>query len=174
MNAWVSYGGRCYLVAPEHLRTLAPDEVCSTKPLVRQGLEKLRKASKSLDHVDITRQEATASEAQQAAEKPPGNDLSAEPIESVVLPPLASEVPIPGEPLETLEPAPEAAEQPPQEIVEMEDDVANPLRNQERRLQAQQHLATTTGIEQGAQLKWTSRQQRQHQPPGHPRGMTTL
>ena len=82
----MSYAGRCYLVAPEHVRKLAPDEVCSTKPLIRQGLEELKRASKLAEHLDITQQEVTAEDLQQAAAQPAGNHFSA-PIESVALPP---------------------------------------------------------------------------------------
>ena len=83
-NSWVSYAGRCYLVAPEHIRKLAPDETCSTKPLIRQGLEELKRASKLAERLDITQQEATAEDLQQAAAQPGGNDYST-PIESVAL-----------------------------------------------------------------------------------------
>ena len=61
------------------------------KPLIRQGLEEFKQASKSADHVDITRQEVTSEELRQAADQPAGNDYSGEPVKSVVLPPLAEE-----------------------------------------------------------------------------------
>jgi len=100
-NAWVSYAGRCYLVAPEHLRSMAPDEICSTKPLIRQGLEELRKASKLQDTIDITRQTVSAGELEQAVNSPAGDDHSA-PLEEVAIPPMEVE-PVPAEPLATLE-----------------------------------------------------------------------
>ena len=53
-NAWVSFAGRCYLVAPEHLRGLAPDENATTRPLIREGLAQLRAASESNDFLDLT------------------------------------------------------------------------------------------------------------------------
>ncbi len=103
-NYWISYAGRCYLVAPEHLRSLAPDEVCSTKPLIRQGLEELRRASQATDYLDLTQQQATPADLQQAAEVPAGNDFSAEaPLESVDIP----QTPVqeaPAEPIRVLEP----------------------------------------------------------------------
>ena len=86
-NAWVSYAGRCYLVAPEHLRSMAPDECASAKPLIRQGLEEVRKAAKAEDYIDITKQAVTPEELQKAVESPPGNDHSApENLESVQVP----------------------------------------------------------------------------------------
>ena len=100
-NAWISYAGRCYLVAPEHIRSMAPDEVCSTKPLIRQGLEELRKASKSQDYIDITGQQATSSELEQAVNSPAGDDHSA-PVEEVVMPP-AEEHDSTAAPIQTLE-----------------------------------------------------------------------
>ena len=56
-NVWVSFSGRCYLVAPEHIRSLAPDECCSAEPLISFGLDQLRKASQAKDHIDLSRQE---------------------------------------------------------------------------------------------------------------------
>ena len=58
-NVWVSYGGRCFLVALEHIRALAPDETFSTKPIVQSGLEELKKAAKATDFIDLTEQKAT-------------------------------------------------------------------------------------------------------------------
>ena len=75
-------------MAPEHIRTLAPDAICITKLLSRQGLEEFREALQSVDHIDIIRQEATAGDLQQAAGQPAGNDLSGEPVETVLLPPV--------------------------------------------------------------------------------------
>ena len=42
--------------------------------------------------IDIIHQEVTASELQQAAEQHAGSDLSGEPVESVLLPPVVPEV----------------------------------------------------------------------------------
>ena len=92
-NAWISFAGRCYLVAPEHIRKVAPDETCSLKPLTRQGLEEPKKASRSEDYVDITHQEAIQEELKHAAEQPAGNDHSGEPVESVVLLPIPEKTP---------------------------------------------------------------------------------
>ena len=95
--------GRCYLVAPEHFRNMAPVEICNTKPLIRQGLEELRKASKAEDFIDISNQEVTATELSRAASQPAGDDHSAEPpLEQVVLPPVVATAQ-PVEPLTVME-----------------------------------------------------------------------
>ena len=58
-NTWVAFAGRCYLVAPEHIRGLAPDEIAAaTKPNVRYGLEELRRASQATDFIDVIEQDA--------------------------------------------------------------------------------------------------------------------
>ena len=44
-NVWLSYSGRCYLVALEHVRGLAPDEVTCTRSLVQENLEELQRAT---------------------------------------------------------------------------------------------------------------------------------
>ena len=59
-NVWLSYAGRCYLVALEHIRGLAPDESFGTKPLVKEGLQALKEASKATDYVDLSQQQASA------------------------------------------------------------------------------------------------------------------
>ena len=108
-NAWVSYAGRCYLVAPEHLRSCAPDEICMTKPVIRQGLEELRLAAKSEDFIDTTRQTATPQEINSALEQPAGNDHSVEPlVEAVATPPTVESPSAPAAaPVQALEPAAE-------------------------------------------------------------------
>jgi hypothetical protein len=108
-NAWVSYAGRCYLVAPEHLRSCAPDEICMTKPVIRQGLEELRLAAKSQDFIDTTRQTVSSQEINSALEQPAGNDHSVEPLVEQVVTPPAVESPSAtvAEPVQALEPAAE-------------------------------------------------------------------
>ena len=75
-NVWVSFAGRCYLVAPEHVRAMAPDECSSAKPLIRQGLENLRDASKATDYIDLSKQDVDDDQLHQAVEQPAGNDMS--------------------------------------------------------------------------------------------------
>ena len=60
----------------------------------------MRRASKSDDYIDITRQTVSTSELEHAVNSPAGNDNSA-PMEEVALPPMDVEQ-VPAEPLETL------------------------------------------------------------------------
>ena len=120
-NYWVSYAGRCYLVAPEHIRGLAPDEVAMCKPLIREGLEQLKQASKSQDFIDVTQQDASPDELQKALEMPAGNDLA----EDVVVPPtpeLEDGVPVLELPPETDEEM-ETTEPQASEVKQLEDTV---------------------------------------------------
>ena len=77
-NIWVSYAGRCYLVALEHVRGLAPDESFGCKPLVKEGLTKLKEATKAQDYIDLTQQEVSAEELAAAAGQLAGNDHEAD------------------------------------------------------------------------------------------------
>ena len=54
------------MVAPEHVRSLAPDEDGLLKPLFRQGLEQLQKASKTQEYIDQTREPIAAEELERA------------------------------------------------------------------------------------------------------------
>ena len=104
-NTWVAFAGRCYLVAPEHIRGLAPDEIATaTKPNVRYGLEELRKASKATDFIDTTAQDATPEDLEQALDQPAGNDHSADSAEMETEPATAPESAVP---IQTLIPVPE-------------------------------------------------------------------
>ena len=80
-NIWVSYAGRCYLVANEHIRGLAPDEVCSVKPLVRFGLEQLRSAASSTDFIDLSKQDVSSSQMESQLQEPAGDDKEADTME---------------------------------------------------------------------------------------------
>ena len=73
----MSFSGRCYLVALEHVRGLAPDEAVLAKPIIRQGLEQLRQAAGSTDFTDLSRQVASPEEVGQALEAPAGNGFEA-------------------------------------------------------------------------------------------------
>ena len=107
-------------MAPEHLRALAPDEVCSSKPVIRRGLEERKKASQSSDHVDITCQHAAEDDLQQSAGQPAGDDQSAEPVESVTPPPVSdAKQSLSGPQVEVLQPPEEEA---PGELTEMVED----------------------------------------------------
>ena len=73
-NVWISFGGRCYLVAVEHIRGLSPDEVYGTRPVVKEGLEALRQAAKAKDYIDLLQQRPTADDLRHSAEQPAAND----------------------------------------------------------------------------------------------------
>ena len=117
-NAWISYAGRCYLVAPEHLRSLSPDELAMTKPLIRQGLEELRKASQSSDFIDITNQSVTPTELDVALSSPPGDDHSGGDLQP------APVVPSGAEPSSSMEGVQTTLEPPVEEIVTQPAEVA--------------------------------------------------
>ncbi len=109
-NCWVSYAGRCYLVAPEHLRGLAPEEVSTLKPLLRHGLEQLKKAAKSDDYLDLTRTTPgiTQEELEAALNAPAGDDPE---VDANMVPPeteghVVPSGPEPEEPLGVLLPEP--------------------------------------------------------------------
>ena len=100
-NIWVSYAGRCYLVALEHVRGLSPDESFGLKPLVKEGLQRLKEASKAQDYVDLTQQQASAEDLAAAAAQPAGNDHEADEDEPVAAEePVATELPHEHEPQE--------------------------------------------------------------------------
>jgi hypothetical protein len=96
-NVWVSYAGRCYLVAREHLRGLAPDEVYSNRPTVKQGLVELKAASRAKDFIDLSQQAASAEDLAAAAAMPPeGGDGEpdqddGDEIEAPLVPPPAED-----------------------------------------------------------------------------------
>ena len=109
-NYWVSYASRCYLVAPEHIRSLAPDEVVGCKPLIRYGLEQLKLASQSNDFEDISQQQAEPQELEQASSRPPGGDFEVPQQDDGPAPVAPSTVP-PQSPGQSLEPEPSEAQQ---------------------------------------------------------------
>lgn len=105
-NAWVSYAGRCSLVAPEHLRGLAPDEVASTKPLVRHGLEQLKQAAKATDYIDLSRQDIPDIELRDALARPSGDDHEVDDVLTVAVPPNDSTPSTDAPPVQELPPEP--------------------------------------------------------------------
>ena len=69
------------LVALEHVRGLAPDEMVGTKPIDQENLEELQRAAKSKDYVDLTQQSAEGMEqALQAPLQESDNDVARFPI----------------------------------------------------------------------------------------------
>ena len=89
-NLWTAFAGRCYLVAPEHVRGLAPDENASLRPLVREGLEQLKEASRFQEYIDISREEVPSEELTRALKAP------ADPLPDVI-PPPPDHVPVAGD-----------------------------------------------------------------------------
>ena len=69
-NVWAAYAGRCYLVAQEHVRGLAPDEACATRPIVQEKLQAVREAQRARDYVDLSAQDPSAEELARAAALP--------------------------------------------------------------------------------------------------------
>ena len=110
-NFWVSHASRCYLVAPEHIRSLAPDEVVGCKPLIRHGLEQLKLASQSNDFEDLSQQQAEPQELEQASSRPPGGDLEAPQQGKEEPAPVAPNTVPPQSPGQSLEPEPSETQQ---------------------------------------------------------------
>ena len=52
-NAWVTFGGRCFLIAPEHLRYANEEE---SKPEMQKALQGLRRAPEGASYDDLTGQ----------------------------------------------------------------------------------------------------------------------
>ena len=69
----MAYAGWCYLVAQEHVRGLAPDEIFATKPIVQEKLEAVREAQQARDYVDLSAQEPSAEDLARAAALPAGD-----------------------------------------------------------------------------------------------------
>ena len=107
-NLWIAFAGRCYLVAPEHVRGLAPDENASLRPLIREGLEQLKEASRSQEYIDISREEVPSEELTRALKAP------ADPLPDVDLPPV--HVPLGGDGSAEDPPAAPIAELLPEEV----------------------------------------------------------
>ena len=76
--------GRCYLVAPEHVRVLAPDEIATLKLLIRHGLEQLQQASKADDFIDISRDQVEPTELESALAHPAGNDMEIDTMSAAI------------------------------------------------------------------------------------------
>ena len=155
-NVWISYAGRCYLVAPEHVRGLAPDEIAFTKPLIRSGLEQLQQAAKSEDFLDITNQEATEKDLEQAQAEPAGEDFTADPPGASAGRPVDSV-----EPEQTLEPpaeeietrTPEEKGEQPGEVTELEQTVGMHLDDTEAESSPEKRKAESD-VDDKAPVSW--------------------
>ena len=88
-----NFGGRCYLVAPEHVRGLAPDENFITRPKIQEGLKQLREASRAKDYIDLSMQEVPEAELRASIGLPASDDpynpydQDEEPLSNVAEPP---------------------------------------------------------------------------------------
>jgi len=74
---WLQFGGRCYIVAAEHLRGLTSDEDSMHDPTVAEEVQKLRRALEEggMEAEDVTRQEVLEGHLEEAARDPPGEDV---------------------------------------------------------------------------------------------------
>ena len=88
------------MVAPEHLRGLAPDESATTRPIIREGLAQIRAASESKDFLDLTQEEIPPEEVLDALERPVDNDDGGDALlpSSLVVAPGTPQV-LPAEPM---------------------------------------------------------------------------
>ena len=55
-NAWVTFGGRCYLVAPEHLRYASEEETIMLEQEMQKALQAFRRAPEGTSYADLTGQ----------------------------------------------------------------------------------------------------------------------
>lgn len=55
-NAWVTFGGKCFLVAAEHLRGTAGDEDHYGDPVVQKSLALFQRVPKDVEYEDLTKQ----------------------------------------------------------------------------------------------------------------------
>ena len=77
-NYWLAFAARCYVVAPEHLRGLAPDELwLGRNKLTQEGLAQLQAASTATDYLDLSQQDVTAEELATAVEQVPLDETQA-------------------------------------------------------------------------------------------------
>ena len=51
-NYWISFGGRCYIVAPEHIRTMVADERWASRDHSAQQLAELFRAAQATDFIE--------------------------------------------------------------------------------------------------------------------------
>lgn len=52
-KVWLSFVGRCYLCAPEHIRDMAPDEHAGQQPHVAEAMDMVHLAARSKGHIDM-------------------------------------------------------------------------------------------------------------------------
>ncbi|CAE7336253.1 RE2 [Symbiodinium sp. CCMP2592] len=69
-NAWVAIGGRCFLVAGEHLREACGDERHYGDPQIQKSIAMFRKAPKESTFEDLTRQQDPTEEPMEVEQQP--------------------------------------------------------------------------------------------------------
>ena len=122
-NLWISFGGRSYLVAPEHLRGPAPDEEFVAKPIVQESLSNLRAAAKSQDFIDLSKQDIPVEELNASLDQPAADDPY-QPFDDEDAGTVAAQPPTEAEPLVEL--PPEEPEEP-QAVNEQEEVLFPPI-----------------------------------------------
>ena len=75
-NAWVTCGGRCFLVAGEHLREAVGDESHFGDPEVQKALALFKKIPKEIDYENLIDQEGPRDDEMQVEENPLAQDVA--------------------------------------------------------------------------------------------------
>ena len=77
-NAWVAIGGRCFLVAGEHLREACGDETHFGDPQVQKAIALFKKAPKGSTFEDLTKQQGPTEEPLEVERQPLTQELNGE------------------------------------------------------------------------------------------------
>ena len=75
-NAWVAVGGRCFLVAGEHLREACGDEKHFGDPQIQKAIALFKKTPKEATFEDLTMQEAPTEEPMEVEQQPIMQELA--------------------------------------------------------------------------------------------------
>ena len=77
-NAWVAIGGRCFLVAGEHLREACGDEKHFGDPQIQKAIALFRKLPSDATYEDLTSQENPSEEPMEIEQQPLVQDVAGE------------------------------------------------------------------------------------------------
>ena len=77
-NAWVAVGGRCFLVAGEHLREACGDEKHFGDPQIQKAIALFKKTPKEATFEDLTHQEDPTEEPMEVEKQPLMQELASE------------------------------------------------------------------------------------------------
>ena len=77
-NAWVAVGGRCFLVAGEHLREACGDEKHFGEPQIQKAIALFKKTPKEATFEDLTHQEDPTEEPMEVEKQPLMQELASE------------------------------------------------------------------------------------------------